>query len=512
MKYGSHGGAHGHYDRCALNAVSRFGKALFNPENVWYSYGTFMYKFFVQNSITHNMVKVDLKLQDPQEGRQVLFHTGKLFQASCVENCASWSNPPYGGWRVFNNETFEDRTWIEGRYVPIPENPPPYTKRTDFTEPVMQRRLTVLTDDYVVCFDYIRGDKEHDYHCIYHLPGLKSIENDTLELVEHTDQLVTDSLSSAQFITEVDHYKEKGITKLSFMYEYDDSVSGKAPWLTTPFRSGHNIPGKLNTDLYFVQSSANELYVGCDPEYYPVSKRLFYRVEADGATAAEGKFGAWILGRDHVDIDVRGKKQLKLFVRTEDGQVDHSVIKETVRTVFWGDPYFETENGEKKYLADIEYMTENIDCGNGIGVDYGGGPVKIQAKLFEKAVPGDVIDKTQEGVITIDLSELDAVRFVSDIGGDYPVGDESRRRRFVAQRKYQRSARFISVLEPYTDKKMLKDIKFETYNRITVELNNGRKQIISISELDGDGEDVSVKVEEYTGNELVRSENSVSGK
>lgn len=34
LKYGSHGGAHGHYDRCALNAVSRYGKALFNPENV----------------------------------------------------------------------------------------------------------------------------------------------------------------------------------------------------------------------------------------------------------------------------------------------------------------------------------------------------------------------------------------------------------------------------------------------------------------------------------------------
>ena len=137
----------------------------FNPENVWYSYGNFMYKFFVQNSINHNMVTVDLKLQDPQEGRQVLFHTGKLFQASAVENCAPWSNPPYGGWRVMNNEgSFENRTWIEGRYVPIPENPPPYTKRTDFTEPVMQRRLAVLTDDYVVCFDYIKGEKEQDVY------------------------------------------------------------------------------------------------------------------------------------------------------------------------------------------------------------------------------------------------------------------------------------------------------------------------------------------------------------
>ena len=506
LKYGSHGGAHGHYDRTALNAVSRYGKALFNPENVWYSYGTFMYKFFVQNSITHNMVTVDLKLQDPQESRQVLFHSGKLFGASAIENCSRWSNPPYGGWRVFNNEEFEDRIWIEGRYVPIPENHPPYAKRTDFTEPVMQRRLAVLTDDYVVCFDYIRGTREHDYHCIYHLPGLTGIENDTMELVEHTEQLDTDPLSSAQFITDVDHYKEKGITKLSFSYEYTEKLAAKAPWLEVPFRSGRNVPGVINTDLYFVQSTENEIYVGCDPEYYPVSKRLFYSVEADGEEIAGGKFGAWILGRDHIDADISGKSVLKLHVRTEDGQIDHAAIKETVRTIFWGDAHFITESGETVYLADIPYETDNIDNGNGIGVDYGGGPVKIQTKLYEKAVPGDVIDKSREGVITIDLTALNAVRFVSDIGGDYPVGDESKRRRFIAQRKNERSARFISVLEPYTDKKMIRDISFESYDRIRVYLNDGREQYIVISELDGDGNDVSVRIEEYKDGKLVREE------
>ena len=505
LKYGSHGGAHGHYDRCALNAVSRFGKALFNPENVWYSYGNFMYKFFVQNSINHNMVTVDLKLQDPQEGRQVIFHTGQLFQASAVENCAPWSNPPYGGWRVMNNEgSFENRTWIEGRYVPIPENPPPYTKRTDFTEPVMQRRLAVLTDDYVVCFDYIKGEKEHDYDCIYHLTGLRGIENGSLSALEHTEQLVTDPLSSAQFITDVDRYSAKGITKLSFMYEYDETVAAKAPWLQTPFRSGHNIPGKLNTDLYFVSGEDIELYVGCDPEYYPVSKRLFYSVEADGETVVEGKFGAWILGRDHIETDISGKKELKLHVRCEDGRIDHSITKETVRTIFWGDPYFVTENGERVYLADMEYTTDNIDNGNGAGVDYAGGPVKIQAKEYKRAVPGDVCDKSREGVITIDISGLNAVSFVSDIGGDYPVGDESRRRRFISQRTHATGARFISILEPYMDKKMIKDISFESYDRIRVDLNDGRSQVIEIAGLES-GE-ASVRVEEYEQDKLIRKE------
>lgn len=507
LKYGSHGGAHGHYDRCALNAVSRYGKALFNPENVWYSYGTFMYKFFVQNSITHNMVTVDLKLQDPSDSRVVLFHSGKLFHAACIETCAKWSNPPYGGWRVMNNETtFENRTWVEGRYVPIPENHPPYTRRTDFTEPIMQRRMAVLTDDYVVCFDYIRGDKEHDYHCIYHLPGLRAIENDTMELVEHTDKLTEDPLSSAQFITEVDRYREKGITKLSFSYEYDEKLAGKAPWIPAPFRSGHNVPGVINTDLYFVQKTANEIVVGCDPEYMPTSKRLFWTVEADGETLAEGRFGSWMFGKDHVDEDITGRAQLKLRVRTEDGMNEHGLTRETVRSIFWGDPYFVTADGEKLYLGDIEYTTENVDNGNGVGVDYGGGPVKIEQHEYKKAVPGDVIDKSGEAVITVDLSALNAVRFVSDIGGDYPVGDESGRRRFAAQLKHERSSRFVSVLEPYTDRKMIKDIEFISYNEIKVSLNDGRVQVITVSELDGDGEDISAEVKEYINGKLVRSE------
>lgn len=505
LKYGSHGGAHGHYDRCALNAVSRFGKSLFNPENVWYSYSTFMYKFYVQNSITHNMVTVDLKLQDPQDSRKLLFHTGELFQAGAVETCAKWSNPPYGGWRVVSNESFADRAWIEGRYVPIPENPPPYTKRTGFTEPIMQRRLAVLTDDYVVCFDYISGSEEHDYHCIYHLPGLQGVEGEALTSMGHTEQLVTDPLSSAQFVTDVDCYSSKGTAKLSFSYEYTEALSAKAPWTPAPFRSGMNIPGRLNTDIYYVQDTEHELFVGCDPENALVSKRLYYRAEADGTEIAGGKFGAWILGREHIDADIAGKKELRLYVRTEDGEIEIGQPGDTVKTIFWGDPYFITESGEKLYLADMEYTTSNIDNGNGAGIDYGGGPVKIQAKKFDKAVPGDVTDKSRKGEIIVDLSGLNAVRFVSDIGGDYPVGDESNRRRMAALKKHGSTVRFVSVLEPYTDKKMIRNISYTNDDKIAVELNDGRTQTIEISGLDT-GSGTAVTVCEYAGGQLIRKE------
>ncbi len=506
LKYGSHGGAHGHYDRCALNAVSRNGRSLFNPENIWYSYGTFMYKFFVQTSITHNMVTVDLKMQDPSEAKRILFHSGTLFHAAAIEDNAKWSNPPYGGWRVKPDEdTFEDRTWCEGRYVPIPDDAPPYSTRTGFTEAIEQRRCMVLTDDYVVCFDYMSGDTEHDYDCIYHLKGLRETEN--AEHTGHRDKLTDDPLSSAQFITEVDTYSINSDTRLAFSYEYTDELSGKAPWITGrhPFRSGHNTVGTENADLYYVTDSTAELIVGCDPEYYPVSKRLFYSVMADGEIIADGKFGAWIFGRHHIDADVSGKHELKLTVRTEDGMVDHSNVPETVKTIFWGDPYFITADGEKIYLADIAYITQNVDMGSGIGVDYDGGPVKIEGTQYDKAVPSDVIDKSGEGVITVDISGINAVRFVSEIGGDYPVGDESDRRRFVSLRKHGKSAGFISVLEPYAGKRMIERVEYIGESAVAVTLADGRRQIITAEDMQT-GKNISVRVDEYIGDKLVRSE------
>lgn len=506
LKYGSHGGAHGHYDRCALNAVSRDGRSLFNPENVWYSYGTYMYKFFVQTSITHNMVTVDLKMQDPSEAKRALFYSGKLFQAAAIDNNAKWSNPPYGGWRVLNGEKdFEERTWIEGRYIPIPDNAPDYALRTEFTEPIEQRRCMVLTDDYIVCFDYMRGENEHDYDCIYHLKGLLDIDG-TIERTKYTTRLSENPLSSAQFITEVDRYNKKGVVRLSFAHEYTENESGKAPWIGKhPFRSGHNIQGIEYSDLYYVSDDASELIIGCDPEYYPISKRLFYSVKADGEVLADGEFGAWIFGRHHIDVDISNKSVLTLHVRTEDGMVDHNNIPETIKSIFWGDPYFVLENGDSVYLSEIKYDTENVDCGYGTGVDYGGGPVKIEIKKYDYAVPGDVLDKEREAVITVALSNMKAVRFISDIGSDYPVGDESDRRRFISERKRGKQAEFISVLEPYEKNRMIEKVEYAGHHKVAVKLVDGRKQIIEACNMES-GKNITVKVSEYLNGDFIRSE------
>ncbi len=89
-------------------------------------------------------------------------------------------------------------------------------------EPNLQSRLSngrcmVLTDDYIVCFDYMNGSEKHDYDCIYHLKGLSEI-NGEIKKTTHTNQLTENPLSSAQFITEVDRYNQNGVARLSFKY------------------------------------------------------------------------------------------------------------------------------------------------------------------------------------------------------------------------------------------------------------------------------------------------------
>lgn len=52
LKYGTHGGYHGHFDRTGLLSLMRYGRSFYNPEMVWYSYAPYMYNFYVQTSIS----------------------------------------------------------------------------------------------------------------------------------------------------------------------------------------------------------------------------------------------------------------------------------------------------------------------------------------------------------------------------------------------------------------------------------------------------------------------------
>ena len=508
VKYGIHGGAHGHYDRTSLMSIMRYGRSFYNPENIWYSYGTFMYKFYVQNSITHNMVTVDLKLQDPVEGKRLLFHSGELFQACAMENKARWSNPPYGGWRVNDDPDFATRAWNEGRYVPIPDNPPDYTKRSDFTEVVLQRRLTIVTDDYVVNFDYAKAEQEHKYDCLYHIKGLREFDAKYKRYKGSSDQLTANPLSSGQFITNCEWYEVETPSRASFEMGFGEDSDNRAN------RTECNEDGILKMDLYAVWPHKAEVVIGCDPEYdawggdsnYVVEKQLWYEVIGDSKILTQNKFGAWILGRDDLDIEVSGIKELKLKVKIKNVLDDNGFEKVSKKTIFFGDPYLVTSTGEKKYLAGMDLKFENIDQGNGIGVDYYGGPVKIAGKLFEKSIPANPDNIDEYGIITLSLEDLNAVKFVASIGGDYPLGNEDYRRRTISTRVTGKTAKFITIVEPYEDNKMIEKVEAINETKIKIYLRDGRCQVIEVQNLDNVDKDISIEMKEYTGERLLREE------
>lgn len=482
VKYGSHGGAHGHYDRTSLLSVMRYGRSFYNPENIWYNYHTFMYKFYVQTSITHNMVVVDRKQQDPSECRLLLFYSGKLLQACAVENEAQWSYPPYGGWRVNGDKTFRERAWNEGRYVPIPEDAPAYAQRTGFTEPVLQRRLTVVTDDYIVLFDYAAGDTEHDYECLFHCKGLVSLGGEHVTRILQTEQLDPDPLGSAQFITDCEWYEVNGSIKAHFATGFGPSYDHRGN------RTEYNEEGPLHMDHYTLWPPQSQIIVGNDPEFFEVDKRLFYEVRGDGHKLAEGKFGAWILGRDDLDISLKETHILELAVRVEAGVGEHGVTKSFAKTIFWGDPYVENAAGDRFYLADLPLTVENTDSGNGVGVDYEGGPVKIAAKSFPHALPAEPETHEQEGIIRVDVTGINAVRLVTSIGGDYPLGDESSRRKLLSTRVRDTSARFVTLIEPYESQSMIVSVTANSADELRVQLADGRIQTIRVKALEQRGE------------------------
>ena len=552
LKYGSHGGAHGHYDRASMNGLMRYGRSLTNPENIWYSYHTFMYKFYCQTSINHNMVTVDLKQQEAAPPKQLLFYAGDAIQAFAVENNSRWSYPPYGGWPVGEQKTIEERQWMEGRSFPIPENHPEYAVRSGFTEPVITRRVTVLTDDYVVNFDYAKSSQPeavHDFQCIYHLQGLTKTD-EALSLVRHTEQLSDDPLSSAQFITDCDWYIENqtkcGVengtenstaVKFQFHTEYDEKHNNywKFDWKWQN-RTAYNEYGTLDTDLYFVpmkQDGDMQFAVACPPEFALVNKRLYWKVcalmekdtdkiqetvcekenEAPASAEqsaneqevvlAEGKFGAWILGKETVDVALDGVKKLYLKVFTEDGLQGDLYEYESLKTIFWGDPVIETVDHQKLAMSDLAYTCENTDEGCGIGKDYEGGRVTIQAEEFAKAIPAEPKDKTKWGIITLDLDGLNATRFHAVIGGDYPVGDESGKRRTVFQQQTGTSACFASVIEPHEGDAMIQSVQYAGPWSIKVTLADGREQIVSVQGIENN---VRVLLAEYQNGTLIRKE------
>ncbi|MBP0903880.1 alginate lyase family protein [Mariniflexile gromovii] len=195
LKYGTHGGWHGQFDRASLVALDRFGHKYFGTEMVWFGYGNPGYKECVQTSATHNMVVVDELQQEAVPSELLLFYKGELMQASVVETNARWRKIP---------------TWNADKFPPWDD--------TDYDpnfKPIQQRRLSVVTDDYVVLADYMKSDQKHNYDWLMHPVGFKNIVG-AKKKGSTLDKLSTVNTSPYKYFENAQWYTSKSETKVEF--------------------------------------------------------------------------------------------------------------------------------------------------------------------------------------------------------------------------------------------------------------------------------------------------------
>jgi hypothetical protein len=195
LKWGTHGGWHGHFDRISFMMLRRYGVDLFLPRPSFFGYSDPRYKAWVQPSISHNMVVVDQYQQEPVESKMLLFYGGSAIQACAVETNARWIQKL--PWDI-NDPGDLDATNMK--------------KMVDYgdAEPVLQRRLLVVTDDYILMTDYLRGNREHTYDWLAHPVGYIKTIAENINKTECTDRISDDPNSSYYFVADCDWSEVSG--------------------------------------------------------------------------------------------------------------------------------------------------------------------------------------------------------------------------------------------------------------------------------------------------------------
>lgn len=498
LKYGTHGGYHGHFDHTGLLSLMRYGRSFYNPEMVWYSYAPYMYNFYVQTSLSKNMVTVDLKQQETEDSRRCFFYTGEMFQAGGVETEAAWSYPAYGGLRssMKGPQSFKEKSEREARYFPEAENPPAFGVLSGFTEPVFQRRLMLVTDDYVVLADYDKStdDISHRYDLLFQIKGLQGIAAKDKTEEGHSPWLNTDSLSAAPLVTDVNHYKVEGTMKASFLTRFGKDADNRG---TRIFGE----PGNLFLDVYNAYpNTKRSVFTGRVPEEHGTQRMLTYSVEGDGEKLAEGKFGSWILGDGKIDIDITGIKNLTLSTAIQ------SRVK-NIYTLFWGEAVLLLENGKEIPLAKIPCHKKNVlENPFGNNKDYMGGRINMNGENYAWGLPAEPQEVDASAVYTFNLTGLNAVRLRTVVVGDYPLGDETERRKTLGVTTYGTSARFLTVVEPYESDSKIESVQAFSADTLTVRLKDGREHWFFISGMDAEKDKLSVTMQEWINGRLVKEE------
>lgn len=498
LKYGTHGGYHGHFDRISLLSLMRYGRSFYNPETSWFGYGSYMYKWWVQPSMSHNMVVVDDKMQEPVACDQLLFHTGEMMQAFAMSADARWSDPPYMG----GYDQLEAVERGDAPFVPVEDNHPDIGDIGTYSEPVHQRRLVVVADDYVVMADYLKAEEPHVFDCLLQLRG--ALPGQGLKFGGNEAQWDTDPLGSGQFITHVGNYTygKSGIVK-SVHHFAPKGADGKNKamnqWETGGQNHMYNEPGDLHVDAYLLWPQNAKVRIGDYAESWGNERLVDYKVKVDGNQVGQGCFKAWLLGKKDIDVDLRGKKEVQIEIRTE--RKKHKPL-----ALMMAGAYLETAAGKRVPLSALKPDTVNVCKIPQSGADYYGGPIKIAGIRYKDAIGIEPKDVSEAAILRFDLSDLDAVRMVGTIGCDYFTGDESQVRKTVGVRADGKEARFLTLLEPFEEHAVVEDVKAMSDSVLEVRLKDGRMQRVSLSGFYQKGKDISVCIEEFKDGKPIRKE------
>jgi hypothetical protein len=507
FKIGTQGGYHGHFDRCALNTIMRYGRSFWNPESVWWGYANFMYKFYVQTSVAHNMVVVDQKQQEAVPSSQLLFHCGKMMQVSAQETNARWSDAPHGGMKY---DAFASGGAVAGLEALMKKNKQSFPLVADrkagdlgpFTDRVLQRRLGIVTDDYIVVADYLKGSAPHMFDNLFQMKNFVGLEAPDKKLLRHDAQFKADPHDAAQFITDCDWWQASAPAVGHFAMNFKDGGGT------------HSEDGPLNIDIRSLWPRQQEIMLAQPPEHLGGEQQwVSYEVTADGKSLTKGESGMWILGAAEIDVPVQGAHELTLTVKTD--------AEAKKNTLFLANARFVDAFGKETMLtgqASVGNMVATVkprqngysgpEVTESQGQDYYGGPIKIAGVPYATAFPVQPKDAKKPAQFGFSLAGKNAVRFKATLGADYPFGDESDRRKIYAIRSKGTEARFLTVLEPYDDKAMVKSAIATGPDKLRVELADGRTQDITIKNLDGTGKDIAVSITESKDAKTVRTESS----
>lgn len=453
LKYGMHGGYHGHFDRLSLLSLKKDGQELGNPLAAWYGYDSYLFKMWVQTSLAHNMVTVDQKMQEPTESTCLLFEQQDQLHVAAAETVARWSDPPYGGQTPYIASFPEEKGFQEGRSIPLLAENRKQGEIGEYSEPILQRRLIASTAQYVVVADYIEAESEHEYDCLFHFNGLTDTPPPGIHYVRHTGQMNTDAKGSGQFITNCDWHETEAPYCLTFHSE------------------------ELSVNVHQVYPKQGMLMTADFPENRRQHKQVRYEVLGDGKVIQQGRSGIWLLGKIVMELEVKDIEQLevRLFVDKQE--------PEAPKTLFLGNAYFIDEAGTRQYVYDLPYTAENVEEGHGKGVNYYGNDVVIEGIHDGRALPFEPEDPQAPASIKVNVPPGKCLRFTGEIGGDFLMGNHPERRRTISFRQTGRSASFITVLEPFKGKSRIRTAQADEKGNICIELEDGTRQTLSITGL-----------------------------